>query len=131
MIEVSSSASANRPRIRGVAARLKVLLAALVVGGGLAAGLAPAEAGPSVPVATPVQWSPNGGWGPGYPPPQAQPNRGPGWNNGWNNGRHEGWGRGPRRGEVCRTRYERVVVRRPYRPPVVRYQPVRFCRPAW
>lgn len=83
-----------------------------------------------------AQW---GGYGgppaPGYGAPPPPPP--PGWQRGPYPGPYggpPGWQRGPYAGpprwghRVCRTHYQRVVVRRPYAPPLVTVQPVRDCR---
>ncbi|MQT12841.1 hypothetical protein [Segnochrobactrum spirostomi] len=98
-----------------------LVFAAAVLGTALAA-IGPAAA----------QWDgyyggrPAPGYGAPPPPPppgwQRGPSAGP---PGWQGGPYVG-PRGPHR--VCRTHYQRVVVRRPYAPPLVTMQPVRDCR---
>ncbi|WP_334174919.1 hypothetical protein [Pseudoxanthobacter sp.] len=104
---------------RGLAGLLALAGVVLAV---VAGGAAPAAAAGVVP----VQW--NGGWQPGgqyAPPPPPPPG---GWyRGGYNPPRYRAYP--PRYREVCRVRRERVVLRRPYAPPVVSWRPVRVCRP--
>ncbi len=130
----SGQAAGGGLRRAALAAAVASSLIALAIPGG------PAVAGNAMPGntmpggVTAVDWNGgwqqqgNGGWrqqggGPngGYYAPA--PPRGYGGYPGW---RRPGW---QRYGEICRMRRQQVVLRQPYGPPVLAWQPVRVCWP--